>query len=96
MVSMGLLKWVSECMTEKNYAKVITESSPLQIVMLDEVCERCCSCVTNKINNFHKKLHHRNLFHATVLFQYPSKHQKTRGFLMFSGGAERSQWHEMV
>ena len=46
VVSMGLLKWVSECMAEKNYAKVITESSPLQIVMLDEVCERCCSCIT--------------------------------------------------
>ena len=51
VVSMGLLKWVSECMTEKNYAKVITESSPLQIVMLDEVCERCCSCVTAQKKN---------------------------------------------
>ena len=25
----------------------------------------------------------------------PCKHQKTRGFLMFSGGIKRDQWHEM-
>ena len=25
----------------------------------------------------------------------PSKHQKTSGFLLFSGGIERDQWHEM-
>ena len=36
-----------------------------------------------------------NLFHAIDLFLYPRKHQKTRGFLMFSGGIERDQWHGM-
>ena len=28
-------------------------------------------------------------------FYTPWKHQKTSGFLMFSGGIERDQWHEM-
>ena len=32
-----------------------------------------------------------NPFHASGLFWYPL----TRGFLMFSGGIERDQWHEM-
>ena len=31
-------------------------------------------------------------FHANGLFQYPLK---TFGFLMFSRGTERGQWHEM-
>ena len=34
-------------------------------------------------------------FHATGLFLYPLKHQKTSCFLMFSGGIERNQWHEL-
>ena len=34
-------------------------------------------------------------FHATGLFPYTWKHQKTSGFL-FSGGTERNQWHELV
>ena len=39
---------------------------------------------------------HLNPFHATDLFLYPPrKHQKTKGFLMFLGGRERGQWHEM-
>ena len=25
----------------------------------------------------------------------PEKHQKTRGFLMFSGGIDRDQWHKI-
>ena len=33
-----------------------------------------------------------NPFHATGFFLYPLK---TSGFLMFSGGKERNQWHEM-
>ena len=38
-----------------------------------------------------------NPFYATVLFPYPQKtlenpHQKTLGFLMFSGGIGRNQW----
>ena len=36
-----------------------------------------------------------NPFNATGLFQYPLKTSQTRGFLMFSGGIERDQWHEM-
>ena len=31
-----------------------------------------------------------------VSFDTLRKHQKTFGFLMFSGGIERDQWHEMV
>ena len=30
-----------------------------------------------------------------ISFYHPEKHQKTSGFLMFSGGIERDEWHEM-
>ena len=45
-----------------------------------------------------------NSFHVTSIFLYPRplvyfytpwKHQKTSVFLMFLGGIERDQWHEM-
>ena len=35
-----------------------------------------------------------NLFHATSLFLYPCKYQKTRDFLMFSRGIKRDQGDE--
>ena len=34
-------------------------------------------------------------FHGTGLFYRPWKHQKTSGFLIFTGGIKRDQWHEM-
>ena len=34
-------------------------------------------------------------FMPLISFDTPWKHQKTRGFLMFSGGLKRVQWHEM-
>ena len=36
-----------------------------------------------------------NPFHATGLFYTPWKYQKTSSFLMFSGGRERDELHEM-
>ena len=36
-----------------------------------------------------------NLFYATLSFFTSWKHQKTYGFLMFSWGIERDQWHEV-
>ena len=36
-----------------------------------------------------------NPFYATISFYTPWKHQKTKGFLMFFGGIERDEWHEM-
>ena len=45
-----------------------------------------------------KEYFHINPFYATGLFLYTLivlRHQKTRGFLTFSGGIERDQWHEM-
>ena len=35
------------------------------------------------------------VFHCSVSTTLPWKHQKTRGFAMFSGGIEKDQWHEM-
>ena len=32
---------------------------------------------------------------SLIILYTLSKHQKTRGFVMFSGGIERDQWHEM-
>ena len=34
-------------------------------------------------------------FMPLISFDTPRKHQKTRGFLLFSGVIERDQWHEM-
>ena len=34
-------------------------------------------------------------FMPLASFYIPWKLQKTRGFLMFSGGIEKDQWHEM-
>ena len=36
-----------------------------------------------------------NPFHATGLFTLPENIRQNRGFLMFSGGIEKDQWHEM-
>ena len=38
-----------------------------------------------------------NLIHFMPLVSLNTlwKHEKTKGFLMFSGGIERDQWHEM-
>ena len=37
-----------------------------------------------------------NTFYASGLFLHPLKTSETFGFLMFSGGVERNQWHEIV
>ena len=34
-------------------------------------------------------------FMQLVSFYTPWKHEETSGFLIFSGGIERDQWHEM-
>ena len=34
-------------------------------------------------------------FMPLISFDTPWKHQKTRGFLILSGGIKRDQWHEM-
>ena len=36
-----------------------------------------------------------NPFHAVGLFLYPGKHKKTAGFLKFSWGVKRDQWHKI-
>ena len=53
--------------------------------------------IYGKVMSWISKLgqHLGNLFHTTGLFYTPGKHQKTNGFLIFSGGLEREQWHEM-
>ena len=33
--------------------------------------------------------------HATNLFLYARKHQKTSGFFIFPRGVEKDQWHKM-
>ena len=49
---------------------------------------------TNEPSSFHSSL--STHFSPLGSFYTPWKHQKTRGFLMFSGGVEREQWHEMA
>ena len=45
--------------------------------------------------NYEQNIQNLNPFHATDLFRYPLKTSENKGFLMFSGGIERDQWHEM-
>ena len=35
-------------------------------------------------------------FMQLVSFYNPWKHQKTRGFLMFTGGVERDKWKQQI
>ena len=71
-------------------------------------CMSLCKCKLNKdhwntlLNNTtNRKMYVTNIlillthFMPLVSFCIPWKHQKTSGFLMFSGGIERYQWHEM-
>ena len=44
---------------------------------------------------FYMIINYINQFHAAVSFNTPWKHQKFKGFLMFLGGIEWDQWHEM-
>ena len=51
---------------------------------------------------YHKKynegllfLRHFNPYYASGFFLYPLEKSETQGILMFSGGIEREQWHEM-
>ena len=44
------------------------------------------------VNNFRAPLTH---FMPLMSFDTPGKHKKARGFLMFSGGIKRDQWHQM-
>ena len=35
---MGILRWVEESLSQTNYIKVMTDATPLHVVLLDEVC----------------------------------------------------------
>ncbi|XP_065071268.1 negative elongation factor D-like [Rhopilema esculentum] len=37
VVAMGILRWVEECLSGNNYLKVMTDSTPIHLVLLDEV-----------------------------------------------------------
>ena len=58
---------------------------------------KLCQCVhvENSIPELIHLILNSNSFHATDLFLFPWKHQKTSGFFMFSGIIERDQWHEL-
>ena len=46
------------------------------------------------VREYSREYVHANLFHATNLFLYPLEVSETSGFLTFSGGIEKDQWHE--
>ena len=54
-----------------------------------------CSISNYKSSDAYAKETKLTHFMPLVSFYTPSKHQKTFGFLMFLGGIERGQWHEM-
>lgn len=37
VIAMGIMKWIASCFSDRHYHKVITDSSPFQVVLLDEV-----------------------------------------------------------
>ena len=57
---------------------------------------RCYARVKKNMKNTHETV---LLLVKLMLYFYPpwefQKFQKSSGFLIFSGGAEREQWHEM-
>ena len=55
-------------------------------------CKKVIASCKYYIYTFQEKITH---FMSLVLFHISSKYHKTYGFLMFSGGIERDQWHEM-
>ena len=49
-----------------------------------------------RVSKYKIALCHILLTHFVPLVSFTSwKHQKTRGFLIFSGGLERNQWHDI-
>ena len=54
------------------------------------------STVTDSFTEAFQKRYQQNTdFMPLVSFNTPWKHQKTKRFLIFSGGTERDQWYEM-
>ena len=53
-------------------------------------------CIVVNNDSSQHKIKHINLLHVVVSFSTLCKHQKTYSFLMFSGGIEREQRHEMA
>lgn len=89
VVAMGLLKWIEFCMSEINYAKVITEVSPIQVVMLDEICS-CHPLQHENVFDLLKDLFERNYPDLDTLMELEFKktlvdrmiHMLSRGYIM--------------
>ena len=91
-----MVYWLVTCTSSLclNIRKILEEEDLFQ---RRNFCEYILLCVSKGIivSVFLEKVilsQDLNPFHASGLFLYPLK---TRGFLMFSGGIERDQWHEM-
>ena len=62
-----------------------------------DICLRHQKLACEMIKNLNYSLYlycQLTLFTPLTSFDTPWKHQKTRVFLMFSGGIKRNQWHE--
>ena len=64
-------------------------------IMLPNVFTSFASILQLSIQSLFLWLGYLIHFMQLVSFYSPWKHQKTRGFLMFSEGIERDLWHEM-
>lgn len=89
IVAMGAMKWVVHCLSEKNYAKVLSESTPLQLILLDEVSSMH-PLQHELVFNILKDFYERNYPGLDTLVQLEFKktvvdrmvHLLSRGFIM--------------
>jgi len=89
IVAMGVMKWVEHCLSEKNYAKVLSESTPLQLILLDEV-STTHSLQHELVLNILKNFYERNYPQLDTLVELDFKkmvvdrmiHLLSRGYIM--------------
>ena len=65
----------------------------IQIFLLYDILSCLKKCYEGLFRNASKKYLTR--FMQLVCLYIPWKHQKTKDFLMFSGGIEKDQWNEI-
>lgn len=89
VIAMGVMKWIECCFSPKNYHKVITDSSPYQVVLLDEI-NSGHPLLHVHVFNLLKKLFERNYPQLDTLIEIEFKktlidrmiHMLSRGYIL--------------
>ena len=92
----------NRCLINAPPRPVSTFYTPSQHISLTTTKKTLTSIFFHATLQYHKKyyegllfLRHFNPYYASGFFLYPLEKSETQGILMFSGGIEREQWHEM-